>query len=199
MEAAKECNIKYISYISIAQIVKPKFGLEINHSQIEQWIKESGIQHKFLRNSWYIDLDESVYLNLQKNRSLYLYIADEGVASYAIRREYTEAGAKVILSDNNPEILTLARKAIIYPELAKYIEKALCKKIEVKKVTLEEFEKYLVYVEATQLGKLASMNIQKYTKEGNNGEELNNPSDFEKVLGHPLESYENTIKEYISN
>ena len=54
-------------------------------------------------------------------------------------------------------------------------------------------------MEATQLGKLASMNIQKYTKEGNNGEELNNPSDFEKVLGHPLESYENTIKEYISN
>ena len=37
------------------------------------------------------------------------------------------------------------------------------------------------------------MNIQKNVKEGNKGEELNNPSDFEKVLGHPHESYEDIL------
>ena len=52
VDASKECHVKYIVYTSINAIDTPKFGLEINHRQTEEWIKESGIPHTFLRNSW---------------------------------------------------------------------------------------------------------------------------------------------------
>ena len=173
-------------------------GLEINHSQTENWIKESGIPHTFLRNSWYVDLDDGL-LRATKKTGVFCYITDKGVASYALRREYAEAGAKVILSDNNPEVLNLARKGISYPELAKILEQALGKKIEVKKVTPEQFEKYLVDAEASPLGKFGSTCMQKYVVDGNNSEDLNNPSDFEKTLGRPLEHFVDIVKEYLSS
>lgn len=198
VDAAKECKIKFIAYTSIAQVDKTKFGLEVNHSQTEKWIKESGIPHTILRNSWYVDLNEGLLKATQKT-GRFLYTTDEGVISHALRREYAEAGAKVILGENYPEILNLARKATSYPELAKVVEKALGKKIEVKKVTPEEFEKYLTDAQVSQVGKMLSINMQKYVKDGNNGEELNTEEDFEKALGRPLEPYADIIKEYLSN
>ena len=160
-------------------------GLEINHSQNENWIKESGIPHTFLRNSWYVDLNEGL-LKSTKKAGVFCYTTDKPGASYGLRREYAETGAKVILRDNNPKVLS------------KIVEQALGKKIEVKKVTLEEFEKYLDDSRATPVGKFGSINMQKYVEGGNNSEELNNVSDFEKTLGHPLESYVDIMKEYLS-
>ena len=63
---------------------------------------------------------------------------------------------------------------------------------------MEEFEKYLEDEGATSVGKFGSINMQKYVEGGNNSEELNNVSDFEKTLGHPLESYVDIMKEYLS-
>ena len=40
--------------------------------------------------------------------------------------------------------------------------------------------------------------MQKYVKDGNNSEDLNNQTDFEKVLGRPLEPYVDIIKEYLA-
>ena len=197
VDAAKECNIKYIAYTSIAGIETPKFGLEINHSQTEKWIKESGIPHTFLRNSWYVDLNEGL-LKATKITGRFLYTTDEGVVCHALRREYAEAGAKVILGDNNPEVLNFARKGTTFPELGKIVEKALGKKIEIKKVSIEEFEKYLDDAKISPIPKSVSINMQKYVKDGNNSEDLNNQTDFEKVLGRPLEPYVDIIKEYLA-
>ena len=63
---------------------------------------------------------------------------------------------------------------------------------------MEEFEKYLDDAGATPVVKFGSINMQKYVEGGNNNEELNNVWDFEKTLGHPLESYVDIMKEYLS-
>ncbi len=84
----------------------------MNHSQTEKWIKESGIPYTILRNSWYVDLNECL-LKATKKTGCFLYTTDEGVISHALRREYAEAGAKVILGENYPEILNLARKELL--------------------------------------------------------------------------------------
>ena len=114
-------------------------GLEINHSQTENWIKESGIPHTFLRNSWYVDLDDGL-LRATKKTGVFCYTTDKGVASYALRREYAEAGAKVILSDNNPEVLNLARKEVSYPELAKILDKPLVKRLKLRRLLLKNLK-----------------------------------------------------------
>ena len=121
----------------------------------------------FLRNSWYVDLNEGL-IKSTKKAGFFCYTTDKPGASYALHREYSETGAKVILRDNNPKVLS------------KIVEQALGKKIEVKKVTLEEFEKYLDDSRATPVEKFGSINMQKYVEGGNNSEKLNNVSDFEK-------------------
>ena len=108
-------------------------SLKINHSQNENWIKESRIPHTFLRNSWYVDLNEDLLKSTKKLEfSVIQQIKTEPHrpgASSGLRREYAETGAKVILRDNNPEVLNLARKAVTFLELAKILEQVLGKKI----------------------------------------------------------------------
>jgi NAD(P)H dehydrogenase (quinone) len=66
-------------------------------------------------------------------------------------------------------------------------------------VSLDEFKKYLEDANVSSLGKFASINMQGYIKEGNNGEELGDPKEFEEVLGRKLEPLPTIIKEYLSS
>ena len=66
-------------------------------------------------------------------------------------------------------------------------------------VSLDEFKKYLEDANVSSLGKFASKNMQGYIKEGNNGEELGDPKEFEEVLGRKLEPLLTIIKEYLSS
>ncbi|OUM60296.1 hypothetical protein PIROE2DRAFT_63223 [Piromyces sp. E2] len=196
VDAAKECGIQYIAYTSINGVDTPKFGLEINHGQTEQWIKESGIPYTFLRNSWYVDLDEGI-LYAAKNTGRFLYTTSDGKISYGLRREYAEAGAKVILKENNPPVYNFSRTAFTYPELGKAVEEALGKKLEMAEVTMEEFEKYLDEAKVRPFGKSISKNMQSYVKGGNNGEAESTSKDFEEVLGRPLEPLSTVVKEFL--
>ncbi|ORX86049.1 NAD(P)-binding protein [Anaeromyces robustus] len=201
VEAAKECGISYIVYTSIFGAEYSKFGLEINHKQTEQWIKESGIPYTILRNNWYIDLEEGL-LHATKNTGSFLYTTKENKLSFALRREYAEVGARVILKEDNfyyNKIINLARTPFTYPELGKMVEEALGKKIEIKEVSMDEFQKYLEEANVTQQGKSVSLSMQTYVKNGNNGEELGDPKEFEEVLSRKLESLVSIIREYLSD
>ena len=77
VEAAKECSVSFIAYTSIFGVNYPKFGLEINHRETEQWIKESGIPYTILRNNWYIDLDEGLLHAAKKNWPFPLYFSSK--------------------------------------------------------------------------------------------------------------------------
>ncbi|MBR5684201.1 MAG: NmrA family NAD(P)-binding protein [Ruminococcus sp.] len=56
VEAAKASGVKYIAYTSICEPQYHKFGLEINHKQTEELIRQTGIPHTFLRNGWYLEM-----------------------------------------------------------------------------------------------------------------------------------------------
>ena len=127
VEAAKECGVSFIAYTSIFGVNYPKFGLEINHRETEEWIKESGIPYTILRNNWYIDLDEGL-LHAAKKTGRFLYTSHQNKYSFALRREYAEVGAKVILRENNPQIINLSRIPFTYPELGKATEEGSWKK-----------------------------------------------------------------------
>lgn len=185
VEAAKEAGIKYIAYTSIADPQYSKFTLEVNHRQTEQLIKESGIAYTILRDNWYTELiSDFVKACIQTGR--FPYFATEGKVAFALRREYAEAGARVITGEGYPEILTFAGTPVTFAELAEVAEEAGGKKLDVKVVTRDDFEKAFTDDEISPLGKMLGTNYQDYALAGNNGEEDLSPKELERVLGHAI-------------
>lgn len=196
VEAIKESSIKFVAYTSINGIEYSKFGLEINHKQTEELIKNTGVPHTFLRNSWYLDLDRDLVLSAGKTGKFY-YTANGGVNSWALKSEYAEAGARVILADNNPEIVHLSRTPHSYEDLADAIGKATDKTLDIRKVDTASFEKFLTEADIQGLNLGLAQMMQTYVQNGNNGEENNTPTDFETVLGRKLAPLSEIVKTYL--
>lgn len=197
VEAAKKAGVGFIAYTSLAGLENAKFGLEFNHRAMEQLIRESGIPHVFLRNNWYLELSQDVISAAAKTGKLPFY-AGNGKVSWALRKDYAEAGARVITGDNYPEILEFAGEPVSYPELAKAIEEATRHSVKAHPASKGEFTNWLIHNGATPLGLMLGENYQDYALAGNNGEEELNPRDFELALGHPLRSLPDSIKELLS-
>ena len=196
VEAAKEAGIKFIAYTSIADPQYSKFTLEINHRQTEQLIKESGIAYTILRDNWYTELiSDFVKACIQTGR--FPYFATEGKVAFALRREYAEAGARVITGEGYPEILTFAGTPVSFAELAEVAVKAGGKKLDVKVVTRDDFEKAFTDDEITPMGKMLGTSYQDYALAGNNGEENLSPKELEEVLGHTIAPLADAIRELI--
>ncbi|MDO5609144.1 MAG: NAD(P)H-binding protein [Capnocytophaga sp.] len=196
VEAIKESSIKFVAYTSINGIEYSKLGLEINHKQTEELIKNTGVAHTFLRNSWYLDLDRDLVLSAGKTGKFY-YTANGGVNSWALKSEYAEAGARVILADNNPEIVHLSRTPHSYLELADAIVEATGKTLEIKQVDEAEFEKFITEADIQGAYLALAKMMQTYVQNGNNGEENNTPTDFERILGRKLAPLSQIVKEYL--
>ena len=196
VEAAKEAGIGYIAYTSIADPQYSKFTLEINHSQTEQLIKDSGIAHTFLRDNWYTELI-SDFVKACVNTGKFPYYATEGKIAFALKREYAEAGARVITGEGYPEVLTFAGTPVSFAELAAVAEEIAGKKLDVKKGTKEAFASEFKEGEISQLGMMLGTNYQDYTLAGNNGEKDLTPEELEKTLGHPITPLADALKELI--
>ena len=196
VEAAKEAGIKYIAYTSIADPQYSKFTLEINHSQTEKLIRESGIAHTFLRNNWYTELI-SDFVKACVNTGKFPYYATEGKIAFALKREYAEAGAKVITGEGYPEVLTFAGVPVTFAELAAVAEEIAGKKLDVRQVTKDEFASEFKSGEISQLGMMLGTNYQDYTLAGNNGEESLTPDELEKTLGHKIATLTEGLRELI--
>jgi len=197
VDAAKENGVKYIAYTSIFQPDYSKFGLEINHKQTENWLKESGIPHTFLRNSWYMDLTKAFFEYAQKTQQ-FPYFSQNGLLSYALKRDYAEAGARVIAAGNYGEIVNLSADPITFKQLGKATEEALDEKLDIKEIPASEFIPDMDQANVPAQLSMMSDSFQKYTLKGNNGENLADSSEFEKVLGHPLTNLPDAIRETLN-
>lgn len=113
------------------------------------------------------------------------------------KREYAEAGAKVITGEGYPEVLTFAGTPVTFAELAIIAEEIAEKKLDVKQVTKDEFTSAFKEGEISQLGMMLGTNYQDYTLAGNNGEENLTPDELETTLGHPITSLADALKELI--
>ena len=196
VEAAKEAGIKYIAYTSIADPQYSKFTLEINHRETEKLIRNSGIAHTILRDNWYTELI-SDFVKACVNTGKFPYYATEGKVAFALKREYAEAGARVITGEGYPEVLTFAGTPVSYEELAVAAEEAVGKKLDIRKVSKEEFATSFKEGEISQLGMMMGTNYQDYVLAGNNGEENLTPDELEKTLGHKITPLSEALKELI--
>lgn len=194
--AAKEAGVKFIAYTSIADPQYSKFGLEINHRQTEKLIAESGIPYVILRDNWYLELVAD-YMKAAVKTRRFPYYAGTGKIAFALKREYAEAGARVIAGGKYPQVLTLAGKPVSFPELAKLTEEAEGKKLDIYETPKGKFPMEFAAGEITDLGRVLAASYQDYALAGNNGEENLTADVFEKVLGHPLTPLADAIKELV--
>ncbi|WP_119326192.1 NAD(P)H-binding protein [Companilactobacillus musae] len=196
VQAAQINHVKYIAYTSIYQPEYAKFGLESIHKQTEKWIEDSGIPYTFLRNSWYMEVNQALFDYAEKTKK-FPYFSKEGELSFALKREYAEAGARVILDGNYGHIVNLAGKPKTYGQIVLATQEALDTDLDIKQVSSSEFVPELMSAGISSQGTLVSEGYQEYTLKGNNGENLADSAEFEKVLGHPLTKLPVAIKELL--
>ena len=196
VEAAKESGIKFIAYTSIADPQYSKFTLETNHRQTEQLIRESGIAHTFLRDNWYTELIAD-FVKACVQTGKFPYYATEGKIAFALKREYAEAGARVITGEGYPEVLTFAGNPVTFEELAEAAGKAGGKKLDVRNVTKDEFMSVFKDGEISQLGMMMGVNYQDYALAGCNGEAELSPKELEATLRHEITPLAYALKQLI--
>lgn len=193
VEAAKKNGVKFIAYTSIFGVEGQKGGLEINHSQTEQWIKESGIAYSFLRNNWYYEVHEELAKLIQKTGKLYHYASDKPISG-ALKKDYAEVGARVILGETEKPIIELSNTPYTYAEFAQAIGEIYGKEIQVKAVSQEDAQAWLQSQNLTQLQYFIVDTYQNITALGNNGEDRANPTEFEQILGRKLPNLVESMK-----
>ncbi len=194
VKAAKLADVQFIAYTSIAGIENSKFGLEINHRATENLIVESGIKHTFLRDNWYLDMMQGMILSAAKSGKM-PYIAGDGKVAWALKKDYAEVGARVITGEGYPEVLELAGKPVTYAELAEAVAEAAGHPVEAYPASQAEYTNWMMANGASQMGVMLGNSYQEYALAGNNGEEDLSPTDMEKVMGHPLRSLTEAVKE----
>lgn len=196
VEAARINGVKFIAYTSLNGLEYPKLGLEINHHQTEELIKNSGIPYTFLRNNWYLELISPFIANSVETKKFWYYSGDEQI-SWALKREYAEVGAKVIAGGNYGSVLELAGRPCTFKELAQAAEAATDQSIDIQEVTRNDFNHNMAQTGISQLGLILATTYQDYAIAGNNGESEASPDVFEKVLGHPLTPLSEALKELL--
>lgn len=196
VEAAKEAGVQFIAYTSLHDPQYAKFGLEINHRQTEELIRESGIPHTFLRNCWYTEIPAPLAETAIRTGK-YPYYAGEAKVAWAMKRELAEAGARVITGEGYDEVLELSGKPVTYREIGEAAQALTDKKIDIQLVSRDEFNKIMATSGISQMGMIGGSAYQDYAAQGNNGEAESTTDTFEKVLGHPLTPLAEALKELI--
>ena len=194
VEAAKVCGVKFIVYTSIIKGDKNEALLSADHKYTEKIIKESGIKHSICRNNWYFENDELLWkLCGNEGKILYDPLGNQKIG-YALRREYAEAAAKVLTHKNPKEIYELTGKPRNLKEIGEAIKKITKKDfkiIEISKEKMAEKMKEEGYPELI-VGTWSFM-INDYLKGCLNFES----DDFAQILGRPLTSLEDSLKELL--
>ncbi|HTM98583.1 MAG TPA: SDR family oxidoreductase [Pedobacter sp.] len=103
VDAAKKAGVKHIAYTGVTlknvNTSAVKFLMD-SHFETEDYIKESGLNYTFLRNSLYAEVIPMYVGENVFEKGIYLPTAN-GKVAYALRREMGEAAANVLLQNGH--------------------------------------------------------------------------------------------------
>ncbi|SDT07926.1 NAD(P)H dehydrogenase (quinone) [Nocardioides scoriae] len=117
VEAAVDAGVSLLAYTSAPHAATTPLLLAAEHAGTEAVVTASGLPHVLLRNAWYVE-------NYTAQLPTYLEhgmvgAAGEGRVSLALRREYAEAAATVLLEDGHAgATYELGGPAVTLAELA---------------------------------------------------------------------------------
>ena len=196
--AIQQSDLQYVAYTSLYGLEHEKFGLEINHRQTERLLQASGVAHTFLRDAFYLEIS-APQLKAASVTGDFPYFAGEGRVAWALKREYAEAGARVILAGSAPEVVHLAGRPVTYGELGTALATTLKRSIVNRAVTRSAFMQSLPASGMSAMGQQLAVAYQDYALAGKNGEAQADTTEFERILGHRLTPLPEAIREVITD
>lgn len=196
VRAAQIAGVKYIAYTSIFDAEGGKMGLEVNHLETEELIKQSGIPYVILRNAWYLGLHQGFVELGQKTGTVY-YHSGEQQTTGVLRRELAEAGARVIADGSYRGVLDLASSPFTYGEFALALQQALGRELEIKQVDKTSFEAHVAQVDFSPLAGNLIHSFQDYVAMGTHNEGSASAETIEQILARPLTPLGEALKEIL--
>lgn len=193
VEAAKEAGVSYIAYTSFAKADKATSPLAADHLFTERLIEKTGIPHTFLRNNWYLE-NELPLVEAALNSGKFVYAAGNGKTGWALKKEYAEVAVKALLGADFPAILELSGKPVDYQVLAKALETATGKTVD---IISSDDQGFIANLIANGVPESVAELLLAFQYDIKNGQLDVTSTDFEKALGRPLRSLEAGFKELL--
>lgn len=195
IQAAKENNVRFIAYTSIANAQDNPFFIAEDHRETEKAIVESGIPYSFLRNNWYLE-NEVGTIQAVASGAPWLTSAGSGKVGWAPRRDYADAAAAVLTGEGHEHTTyELSGHPLTQEELAQVVSDALGRDVEVQQVDDATYEQAMSGAGIPEEVLPFVVGIQQGIREGY----LNVVSgDFEKVLGRPLTPLKDAVREILN-
>lgn len=100
IEAAKAAGVSFVAYTSIANAPTSHMSLGPEHAGTEAALRESGLAHVILRNSWYFE-NYTDRIATTVEQGVLLGAAGEARIHAATRADYAEAAAIAITQDGH--------------------------------------------------------------------------------------------------
>lgn len=196
VDAAKAAGVGFVAYTSIFGVDRNKGRLEVNHAQTESLVGESGIPHAFLRDSWYLEVLAD-FLAWAAESGEFPYFAGEGAMSYVLKREYAEAGARVVTGGGFSGALDFANAPVTFAQIGALVSEAVGRPVRVERVTREEFETRMEKAPISRMGAQLATLYQDLTFALDACEEGSTPDVLEGVLGRAVTPYAEAVREVI--
>ncbi|MEB6288167.1 NAD(P)H-binding protein [Mammaliicoccus sciuri] len=92
VKALKESNVSFVAYTSAPNATESESIIAPDHKLTETLISESGIEHAFLRNNWYLE-NEFLLLEAAKKGEDFKHSAGNGKVGWALKKDYAIAAA----------------------------------------------------------------------------------------------------------
>jgi NAD(P)H dehydrogenase (quinone) len=194
VDAAKQAGVGFIAYTSVANADKSTCILAVDHAYTEKLIIDSGIEYVFLRNNCYFENEKFIFddaLNIGR----FVYAAGNGRVGWALRREYSEAAARILANaSSKKDVLELSGKPITYAELSAALREASGKDFEVSDVDADQFREILAKDNFPENLINHSVSVHAAIKDGVQDVDS---EDFQSVLGRTLTPLNEALKELL--
>ena len=185
IDAAKIAEVSHIIYLSFYNASKNSiFTLGRDHYATEEYIKENGFKHTFLRDNFYVDF----FVDLCREYGEIKGPAGNGKVSAVVRSDVSEVVAKILENPGKCENQTLnmtGPEELSMDEIVKTVSKYFGKEIKYIEETVEEA------YESRKIWKAEQWEydswVSTYTAIAEN-EQSGISNDIEKVLGRKATS-----------
>lgn len=155
-------------------------------------ILESGIDHTFLRNNWYLENEGGVITSALKTGK-FIHAGGEGKVDWGLKREFAELAARAVSGKFDfPSILEVGGPLLTYQQLAATLEKVSGKKFDFITTDADTVSQFLQdNVDLPKGVADFTASSQEIVKSGSLAVE---PDDMEKYLGKSLSSTPDTLQ-----
>lgn len=194
VEAAVRAKVGFIAYTSLANAQDSKLFLAPTHQETEKAIMKTGIPYSFLRNNWYLENEISSVQGVLAGAP-WVTSAGSGKVGWASQQDYAEAAAAVLSGKGHENtIYELSGKPLTQEELASTVGKVLGKEVPVQQVDDETYAEIMKNAGVPDFVIPMLVSIQQGIREGYL--EIQS-DDFEKVLGRPLTSLDDALRQLV--